>query len=207
MFLEQILITFKYHHYSNFKMRKKRDYKKAMGWFIIVVMVLSVAGIIGSGLGGGGSSPELEYRDYNGYRIYESGLQSQVDISGRSYTFQYPPWLLEEINLPINVLTWLSKEKIYLGYNPEDNVTFDGQIQLFGSILYINNILPQQACTQDRGCGDIPIINCENDGVIFLSSTENVITKDNNCLILQADNQEIQRFTERLMYGFLGVIT
>ena len=191
-------------------MQRKRDYKKMMGWFIIIIMVLSVGGIISSGFYGQDQQQQA-YQEYNSYKIYASGLQSQLQIGGRTYSFQYPPWMLENITLPLNVLPWLSKEKVYLGYDPLDtdyNNSFSQQEQFIGAVLYANGIIPQRACTQEEGCPDIPLINCDNAGIIFLSSTENVITSDNNCLIFQAhDASERQKFAERFIYGLLGVMT
>ncbi|MFH1276014.1 MAG: hypothetical protein ABIH82_02795 [Candidatus Woesearchaeota archaeon] len=187
-------------------MGKKRDYKQMMGWFIIIVMVLSVGGIIGSGFNSS-QSEEAPFTEYNGYKIYQYGAQSQVQIAGQTYTFQYSPVELENLTMPINVLTWLNKEKIYLAYDPQSNMSINQQLQFIGFAFYQNGIIPQQACTTEEGCGDIPIINCENDGIILLSSTENIITKDNKCLVLEAENtNELQKMTERFVYGFLGVM-
>jgi len=186
-------------------MRQKRDYKQMMGWFIIIVMVLSVGGIIGSGF----NTPEQElpYEEYNGYKIYQYGLQSQVKVADQTYTFQYSPQMLESYALPLNVLSWLSKERVYLAYKPNDTIDFNQQLQLLSFIIYQNGIIPQQACTIEEGCPDIPLIDCENDGVILLSSTENIITSDNKCLVLEAENpEEMQRLTERVIYGILGVM-
>ena len=187
----------------------KRDYKKLMGWIIIVIMVLSVGGIISSGFYAQ-DQQQLPSQDYNGYKISASGLQSQLQIGGRTYSFQYPPWMLENITLPLDVLPWLSKEKVYMGYDPSNNsnASSSQQMQFIGAVLYANGIIPQEACTQEEGCPDIPLINCDNAGVIFLSSTENVIISDNNCLIFQAhDPSERQKLAERFIYGLLGVMT
>ena len=78
-------------------MRRRKDpekRKKQMALFIIVVMVLSVAGFIGVSFSGGGSS-----LTYNGQKFYQSGQGFRTKISGDWINFNFHPIALESIQV------------------------------------------------------------------------------------------------------------
>jgi len=176
-----------------------------MGWFIIIVMVMGVGGIISAGINE--KQDAVEPTKYNGYDFYEQYGQWSATIRGQQYLFLNSPMDLENISIPLNINSWLAKEKVYLAYVPNDQLVVDSYIQLLGAVLYQNGIIPQQACAVEKDCPDIPVINCEKEGVILLSGDETIISQDNNCLILQAtDDLKMQKLTERVAYQILGVI-
>ena len=181
---------------------KKFDKKKAMGWFIIIFMSLSVVGYMGGSFFTGATTFQEE--TYNGYKFYNnSGWQLQY--GEKQYYFNYYPSELEYLTIPeVNLY---ESGKVYLAYQPEDEFSVNLYLQQLGSIFYINNFIPQQACTVEEGCPDIPVIDCEEKTGIILLAGDNGFSKNNNCLVMKAENsQEMQKLTERLIYKLLGVM-
>jgi hypothetical protein len=178
----------------------KINYSKIMAIFIAVIMVLSVLGYVGGSL-----ASESKKIEYNGYSFVQNGNMWRL-IEYEDYYFQYLPDELENVSTP--PLTYLSSNKIYLGFKPNDNISVGNSMSSVSYLLYSKNIIPQEACTIEEGCPDIPIIDCEsNQGIIMISGNSNTYSQNEKCLIITAtDTQELSRLTERFIYQQLGVI-
>ena len=188
-------------------MQKKRDYKKMMGWFIVITMVLSIVGFVGTEFfaNRAAAGPANEY---NGYSLKNQFGKWNIEVRGQTITFTYSPEELENITLPVDIIPWLAMGKVYLGYLPDDHLQVNSQIQFIGSVLYQNGIIFQQACTIEAGCPDIPLLDCTvKEGIILVSGDQTVMRADNKCLVLQAiDEADMQKLAERVAYQFLGVM-
>jgi len=190
-------------------MAKKRfDTKKAMGWFIIIVMVLGMGGLFGAGLFSEDGNHQVSSEEYNGFTFYRQYTQWKLTVNGKDYGFNYLPQELENVTLGSDISNWRGSDKVYLAYVPGDTLDSKSFFNLLSAVLYTNNIRPQEACAEEEGCGDIPIIDCENNqGVIFKSGEEFIVHSEGNCVMVEAvDVLELQRATERIIYGFLGVM-
>jgi hypothetical protein len=151
--------------------------------------------------------------EYNGFSFMRVNDQWLLKGGGQDYYFQYMPRDLENLTSPgeieLDIPNNLGVAKIYLGFQPKDEINADKVINLLGYVFYNNyGIVPQKACTIERDCPDIPIINCdEKTGIIIISGEENSYTRDEKCLIMTAtDNQELEKLTERLIYNLLGIM-
>ncbi len=184
--------------------KKKFNTVKAMAWFIIIVMTFSIMGYVGSSFfDDSGIVPE----NYNNIDFFNTSNSWTANIGGRVYAFQNYPGTLESLTLPIDPINWLGTEKIYLGYKPKGEFNVQQQLVLLSTIFQSNNVRPQLACTVEKDCPDIPIINCEKNGLILKQSDISKISKQDNCLVLSApDTSELQKLTERLIYRLLGVM-
>jgi len=186
--------------------KKKIDKKKLMGWIIIILMVLSVFGIVGSFFA---QDPDSANKvEYNGFILYNRTSLWQMQSGDQWYTFQYFPSELENLSLTSNLGEWLNTEKVYLGYVPNDELNVENHLNSIGLVLYNMKIIPQKACAEEKDCPDIPILNCdENVGIIMQSGQESSIITDKKCLVLIAeDEEELRKLTERVIYSLLGVI-
>jgi len=177
------------------------NWTKAMAYFIVFLMVFSILGIVGSSF----FSEDEGKKEYNGFSFIRMGSQWLLRSDGGEYYFQYLPQELENITSPgeIDLNT-----KIYLGFQPKDELNTDKVINSIAYILYKKGQVIQKACTVEENCPDIPIMDCqEKPGIVFISGEKNSYTRDEKCLIMTAvDNQELSRLTERLMYKLLGVM-
>ncbi|MEW5896703.1 MAG: hypothetical protein AB1668_03365 [Nanoarchaeota archaeon] len=185
---------------------KKMDFKKAMGWTIIIVMVLSVIGFIGGSFFGN-SEETSQKKEYNGFVLYENYDYWRLQIGDRQYNFKYFPTDLENITMPMDVSSLLSSDKVYLGYLPNDTLSVDGELNELAVVFYVHELIPQRACLAEEGCPDIPIINCEENKGIVLRSGAASLTKDGECLVMRASNsEELLKLNERVIYSLLGVM-
>ncbi|MBS3123702.1 hypothetical protein J4437_03615 [Candidatus Woesearchaeota archaeon] len=184
------------------------DRKKVMAWFISFIMVSSVFGYVLSFLGADNINIE-QTKEYNGFTFTNQNGYWVLKSGTQSYVFQNFPIDLEQLSLPMPISDWSTKEKIYLAYQPQDNMSVTQESQFIGTILSNRGIIVQQACTEEQDCPDIPVINCEkNSGLIMHSGKENLISSKQNCLVLEAENiAEMQKLTERVAYGLLGILS
>ncbi len=222
------------------------DKKKAMGWFIIIVMVASVFGFIAGYVA---SDSNNDYsQEYNGFKLRSYNSQWVLSYKDKDYLFQYFPSELENLSLPVDVHGWLSQPRIYLGFQPKDltsdktsndtlvgsennankgsyfqtgvvydhlisssvdQLDFSYSMQLLEIALSTNNVIPQPACTSERFCPDVPILDCRsNPSIVLLSavSGQSYFEDDNQCLLIKAADQEnLQMMTERVIYELFGV--
>ncbi len=188
------------------------DTKKAAAWFIIGIMVLSIAGFIGGGLSSGNKTTST-IQEFNGYTFTRENNQWAVTIAGQKYGFAYLPQELQTITLPLDVSSWRNKEKIYL---VEDSWTIDSftpqnSLNLLGAVFSANNVRLQKACLNAKDCPDLPIVSCSSSALVVRSAsfntTETKLSSDNQCFILEAVSPpELERTTERIIYQFLGVM-
>lgn len=182
------------------------DTKKAMGWFIIILMSLSILGFIGGSLYGGNTTSTAT--EYNGFTFNNRNYRWETQIQGKTYAFQYLPSELENITLNVPLDTWRSNPKMYLGYVPNDTIALQPDLQLLGRVLFANGIIPQEACTKEEGCPNIPLLDCrQKNGVVMRSGAESKYLQEDQCIIIEvADAADSSKLTERLIYGWLGVM-
>lgn len=177
------------------------DKRKAMAWFIVIIMVLSVMGyMIGSFFG---EEEKTEYKDFNFVWVNN---QWRLKAGGGEYYFQYLPQELENLTLKEEID--LNAQKIYLGFQPKDPINTDRAMNLAGYFLSNKGVVLQKACITEKDCLDVPLLNCrEKTGIIFISGEKNSYIQDEKCLIITAtDEGELEKLTERLIYKWLGVI-
>lgn len=181
------------------------DKKKAMGWFIIIVMVLGSAGIIGGGIFGGDDST-VEEQDYKGFKFIKYGEIWQVDLEGQRYAFVNSPADLEGISFNTDVRGWLAIEKVYVGYLPDDTLGVTDARNRISAVLYSKGVIAQQACVEEKGCPDIPLVDCSKPTVILRSGKFGVDVEEQCVTLMAEDVLELEKLAERFLYGLLGVI-
>ncbi len=183
------------------------DTKKAMAWFIIILMSLSVLGFIGGSLYGGNSDSSTK-TEYNGFTFYNRNFRWEAQIQGQTYSFQYLPTELENITFAVPLDDLRSSPRMYLGYKPNDTIAVQPYLQHLARVLFANGIIPQDACTEERNCPDIPVLDCtEKPGIMMLAGEHNAYAREEKCIVITiADTAEAQKATERLIYGWLGVM-
>lgn len=183
------------------------DTKKAMAWFIIIVMSLSILGFVGLSFFADDGSSEAG-QEYNGFTFYQYSGQWRVNVAGQWYYFQYLPTELEAIPLAADLSEWRNFERIYLGFLPNDTLDVVDDLNFLSSVFYVNNIISQQACLEEEGCPDIPLMDCDNKfGFIMQSGSVNTFGSTGHCLVLEAvDSYELHKLNERLIYNLLGIM-
>ncbi len=188
------------------------DTKKAAAWFIIGIMVLSIAGFIGGGLSSG-TPNQVVTQEFNGYTFTQQNNQWVVTINNQKYGFLFLPQELQSISLPTDVTSWRNKDKIYLVQDrwTIDSFTPDSSLNLVEAVFYANNVRLQKACFTTKDCPDFPIISCTSPTLVVRSpstnTTETKLSSDDQCIILETPSSpELEKITERIIYQFLGVM-
>ncbi len=186
--------------------------KKAAAWFIIGIMVLSIAGFIGGGLSSGNQNSAVT-QEFNGYTFTQQNNQWAVTIANQKYGFLFLPQELQSISLPLDVSNWRNKEKVYLVQDrwTIDSFTPENSLNYVESAFYANNVRLQKACFTTKDCPDFPIISCTSPTLVVRSPSSNItetkLSSDDQCLILETPSPpELEKITERIIYQFLGVM-
>ena len=180
---------------------KKQDKKKLlMSSFIVFIMFGS---ILGYGLIYAGSSTKRNVQnvEYNGYEFVKDGDFWVTNVNDQPFLFQYTPKQVENINFDAFTI---NNEKVYIAYDPEENVEFTLPFNKISAVLTPFNVRSVRACINNK-CEGLPLVSCDNENpVIYLkNSPETRIYTDQNCIVLEGDTAMA---SDRLNFAFLGVI-
>ena len=175
--------------------KDKRILVYLMGFFIILIMIASVLNI----------GEKEEKQKYNNYVFTKTERGWLTYVNNQAIMFNYLPQELEDITIPsLN----LNSKKVYILIDPEEITIQDYNIQRLIYTLRYLNINTFLACSKETNCPDIPIIDCSNPNFVFYFklSNETKTYKENNCLILEGNNDGQLMLVERLNYALFGII-
>jgi len=174
-----------------------------MAWFIVIIMVMSVVGYVGLDSMSSESSSKITY---NGFNFVNYNNQWLLRSGTKEYYFQYTPAELENITLSTTLN--FNSQKIYLGFDPNETLSFGPAFVFLRTIFSNQGIITQEACLTEQDCPDVPLLDCQNNlGIIIISGEINGYTEEEKCLrIVANDYYELEKLVERLAYKILGVL-
>ena len=189
--------------------RREEKGKKFMVYFIGFVMVASIFGVIFFGFGGNSMNSTRE----KGITFVNNGNSWSATIDGREALFAYVPSQVEQIPVEGNIIDRF-KNAIEIDMTYDFNDTYAEQIALaqfqMGTTLNNFNIFLRNGFTSESG--NFPVITCEDSTsfvpvIYFKSSNETKVYLKNECIIAEAANElDVLRIKDRLVYGLLGII-
>lgn len=188
----------------------------AKQWGAILIATLFGLSFIGYiGIGGGPDAQAASTVssdstiEYNGFSFTQVDGYWATDYNNQVLYFVNPPTALESFETPNNAAEIITNSKVYIGYDPNQEIDLSSLQSRAYSFFSYFNIQSYLACTHEENCPDIPIIDCSEDhAIIFLQDTETTIIKaEENCLELHALNTDtMQRQLERILYSTLGIM-
>ena len=173
--------------------------KIAMPSFIIAIMVFSVLGFM---WGGNEESSTITTDEYGLIEINNKWI---LEKDGIQYGFDYHPSELKDIQVDsFNI----NNQKYYFIFNQEEK---DNNLDYsLGKLYYSLNQLGVQvflACSEEESCElDIPIKDCSEPSFYFKKAEETKVYLDENCIMVEGDNQGLSMAVDKLNYLFLGVL-
>jgi hypothetical protein len=195
---------------SRLDIEKKGSRNKVIiGVILGIIMFISVVGYSFSyfnkaGVAEGGSANKMKYNGMD-FSLNEMGLW-QASIGDYVYTFKFSPRDTENISLSSLKLPspndYLSKP---LFFSSEDGLA---ENEIARNMQYFVQRM-QEACINESGdCvgKDVPVKNCSSDNVIIIKITnETNIEKQDNCIFISADKDNIVRVSDAFLYGLFGI--
>ncbi|MBW2976627.1 hypothetical protein KY347_04230, partial [Candidatus Woesearchaeota archaeon] len=191
-------------------MRRKDDggkWKKFLVYFIGFVMIASVFGVI---FWGGDSTVRMKYKDL---KFVNKGNSWSTTINGKEALFSYLPPDAEDIAVNEDIISRL-KNSIEIDVTSDFNDTFAESIALaqyqMGITLDDFNVFVRNGFSDEQA--NFEVITCEDSTdfvpvVYFQSSNETKVYLEDKCIIAEAANDaDVLRIKDRLVYGLLGVI-
>lgn len=185
-------------------MKKESKLKKfILPLFIVFIMVFSIFGYMAN------RSDDSEKIQYKGYKFIKTDQGWVTYKDDKKIIIQNNPLDLEIQEPKITFQELSSAQKIYLTFNPEENL-----YQAINS--FIQQIKPllgtfTQACTKDVSkCSDLPIKTCSDatDSIKIIQIQEKEPTKleyNNNCLIIQGKNEDLVKAIDKLTLILNGI--
>ena len=174
--------------------------KLIISLFIIGIMVFSILGF----MLGRSEEPIQNTLNYNGFEFTESNEKYFLDKDGKQFYFDYFPDELQNIMVPSFTIT---SPKYYFIFNPsEKDINMDYPVQKLQYSLNQFGIKSVPACDREEDCPNIPIKDCTEYSFYFKKSDKNLISLDENCIVLEGNNQFLSQAVDSINYRLLGVL-
>jgi hypothetical protein len=185
------------------------DKKKAMGWFIIIIMSFSILGFVGGAFFADSAQSDYEREEYNGYSFISYQGQWVLELGEQQIPFLNFPKDLESISINKDLNSWKNQGRIYVGFDSASNSSqLDNQVQFTRGLFSLINLRAQDVCVEgDLNCGDIPDINCVNPTLIYEESEGSEVSFDQECVVIKYNsNDDLIKFNEMIIFKVLGVM-
>ncbi len=187
--------------------RRERKKQVLMTWFLIGLMVVSVAGIII----GNTSAPADSSFDYNGFEFKLVNNYYMTKVEGVEKKFYNHPLDAATVDIPEEAVRIVrNSPAVIVTFNPyskdvstQDLARYELELNL-GRTVY-------SAVTQNSTLYAYPVITCENASpdypVIYLEErNETSASYQDGCLVLKGESMGLLKGVESLIYRVLGVI-
>ena len=211
-------------HKINLKEKSKaKTNDKKFSTITIILIFLILAGMVAAIIIIRNNHTEKK-TTYNGFMFFQGTrnhwftyLQNKNGNVIKTNLISYFPTELEDIPVegsPIPVLrSMFLEKKAYITFDPEQKQMGNlalAALELSVSMKQILGVTPIAACTKNvTGCEDRAIITCENTNkpTVFLTyGNETKVTQKNNCLIIEGEQKELIKATDRVIYTWYGVM-
>ncbi len=134
-----------------------------------------------------------------------SGGYSAVFLDQR-VSFAVLPSAVEDV--PVEDFSF-SSGRVYLATDPADALETDFSYQRgYAFLQFVGNSV-QPSCSTEEGCGDIPIVSCDEgrEVVLFDSTAAYGISSRGSCVVLgYSSDYERAQVVDRFIYELLGVM-
>ena len=180
------------------KPHKKKTLLYVLGGFIILVMVGSILGYYSA-------DSATSAATYQGHTFVQTSQGWMTIINGQQLAFQYHPHMLTNYtHIPLNF-----GQKVYILFNPQDANEHSPELQYIHAYLTFTGHAVSFACTQETGCGDLPIFTCtsgQQDLFYYTQGTTTALHKQDSCTILTYQPGEEIQARELFAYTLLGIL-
>ena len=172
--------------------------------FIIFIMVTSAIGFIYSP--SDNNALNQNTIEYKGFKFaLTTDNRYATEINGNQVIFDNAPSTLENIKLPDFQIT---QDKVYLIFVPEErDNNLDYSISKLYFTMQVKGIRAVLACSKEENCpSELPVKDCNSEAVYFKKSNLTNIYKDSNCIILEGDNININKYVDKIDLALIGVV-
>ncbi len=190
---------------TTFERRREERRRKRFGYAAVFFMCFLMATL---------SFGYIQFAD----EVPAGGVEEEgyvfIPVAGGGYAAEIGSDSLSFDHLPSEVSTisseplGLSPGRVYLAYDPSSMASSDYVYQRVAAYLTFTGYAVQEACTQEDGCGDVPVVACSDAKqiVAFASGSDSSISRDQSCLLLTAANGDEVSVTSLFIYKLLGVL-
>ncbi len=187
---------------------QKSFFNKKFGLIAVGILVLlMIISIFAVGLGSDNTDPADTKAEYNGFKFIRGSGIWLTTINNQRYYFELTPNELVDIT-SIDLSNESFGSKVYIAFNPEEFSETSLELLRLKEFMLARGMPAYLACIKEEGCGNIPIVDCNNiNKVVYLTNgNKTEIYRDNSCMVLESKIGEEPLVINRFMYGVLGVM-
>src|SRR3989338_6212176 len=184
--------------------------KKFLVYFMAIIMVSSVFGVVFFGFSGAGSQTSK----YKGYKFIFRGDAWSTKAFSQTALFSYLPQDVENVNVSPDSIGLL-KQKLQIDTTADSNGTFIQEISLaqfqMGASMQPYNVYIRNGFTSKNDFND-PVINCSIATpfvpvIYFKEGKDTMAYTEGSCIIAESGNAvDFIRLKDRLLYGMFDII-
>jgi len=189
---------------------KKNLGQKIMPWFIVMIMVLSVLGVMMYGFNDNVSSGSEKY---NGFKFQRIENKWVLNTDKGFIVFDYLPQEVKDIELNQDMGNIFNRIEVDTTFSIND--TYSKAIALtiyeLNNALSTQNVFLRQGLTEENEY-NFPVIDCKDSTDIipvvkFKQGNSTKITAQNHCIIIEANSEEdFLMIKDRILYDIFKVI-
>ncbi len=181
---------------------KKKNFSAIIVGAIIFIMIFSSIAIAFFNSSQNTDDSSVEY---NGFRFRNEGNGWFTNINGVEYGFEYPPYVLENVETANFGYEFGTGD--YILFDPAEFLDSDYEIGRLKSFFLLKGNFISSGCVKSEGCTNLPVKSCEEVNAVLLRRGENTqIYKEDNCLVLESREGEEMAVINRFMYKILGIM-
>jgi len=181
---------------------KRKESNKSKVIISIIIIFLMISSVLGFISIRSSNTETITYKDQKFKNINDRWV---TIINNQQISLTYSPETLTSTPTIISLNDLNSAQKIYITSNPTENTQLQ-QAELLSNLIPF--LTPQlvQACTEDTPeCANKPLKTCQNATqtvkvIQFKESDQNIITYQNNCLIIQGNQELIKKIDKQVLY-------
>ena len=179
------------------KAKKEKRNQAIIGVILIFVLLSSILGYAFQNK----SDESGNTITYNGFEFTEQG--DYWILNEENFIFSYNPEEVETVEGNVLELEEYYDNPLYI-FSENDKA----ELEIYYNLYYYNQIVQriQEGCPEDEICEkDIPTKTCEDNFIIIRESNSSRIYTQDNCVIIEGDQEDLVKLTDEFLFKTLGI--
>ena len=176
--------------------RKAKKNQWIVGIILVFIMFFSVVGYAFVGR----DKEENEKVIYNEFEFVEQNGFWHTQIGNFEFVFSYNPNEIIEQKNELNYVNDYYDKPLYI--SSED---YKASSEIYNNLNRFV-LRMQNACTEEQECEEnLPVKTCEDNFIIIKKSNETRLSQEENCVFIEAPEEELPKLTDEFLFQILGI--
>lgn len=180
--------------------KRRRKNQIIVGVIMIFIMLGSTFGIIVNSFNN--NSNNNSNVKYNGYTFTNTNDLWATAVGGNIFMFEYNPTQVQKVEANVNPMSSYSGKPLYVFSDD-----YLSEVEIYRNLQNVTQRI-QGACPEDAtNCSeDWPTKDCSNNFIIIKESNETAsISQNDNCVIIEGNEENLTQITDEFLFKIIGI--